>query len=105
MRRGEEFIDWCRGVPTHDCFASIPVIARRVREVQDELREWKRIDVLHVIMTSDETDPSWWAEVSARGWLRVDHSSTAKVHGKWCALRIFHFNIHLNSIVQVSRFY
>jgi hypothetical protein len=83
--RRKDFEGWCAGVPKNDCFASIPVIARRVREVQDELRERKQIEIEanHVIMTSDESDPAWWAEVNSQGWVGVDHSETGEVHGPW----------------------
>ena len=71
-------------MPLVDCYANITVIARRVQEVKDELLERKGLDVKYVIMTSDETDPEWWAEVKAQGWLTVDHSYTVKLYGKWC---------------------
>jgi hypothetical protein len=61
----------------------MPVIARRVREVQEELRERKGIDVKHVIMTSDESDPAWWAEVKAEGWYVLDYSRTIRSLGPW----------------------
>ena len=42
-------------------------------EVQAELRERKGTDIpmTHVIMTSDETDETWWDEVRAIGWVRL----------------------------------
>jgi hypothetical protein len=81
--RHNEFKNWCRDIPPKDCYASIPVIARRVEEVQEELRVRKGIHAPHVIMTSDEDDPSWWAEVEERGWLGVDHSMTEEIYGGW----------------------
>ncbi len=38
-----------------------------------------------VIMTSDESDPKWWAEVEALGWVRMDHQAmeTTKKYGRW----------------------
>jgi hypothetical protein len=75
------------------------VIGRRVQEVKDELRERRGLDVNHVIMTSDERDPAWWADVAAQGWLTVDHSNTAELYGNWwvpCHLSfIFSFLIDL----------
>jgi hypothetical protein len=59
------------------------VIGRRVQEVKDELRERRGLDVKHVIMTSDERDPAWWADVAAQGWLAVNHSRTEELYGKW----------------------
>jgi len=81
--RRADFVNWCREVPQNECFATIPVIARRVKEVKDELLERKGLDVKHVIMTSDENDPEWWKEVSAQGWLQVDHTNTTEIYGAW----------------------
>ena len=57
-------------------------------EVQAELRERKGIDIpmTHVIMTSDETDETWWDEVRAIGWVKMDHDKlgTVERYGKWC---------------------
>ena len=57
------------------------------REVQDELRERKGIDIpmTRVIMTSDETDEAWWDEVAALGWAKMDHDKfeTVERYGKW----------------------
>lgn len=57
------------------------------REVQDELRERKGLDIpmTHVIITSDEQDPAWWDEVRALGWVPIDHDAmrTEQVYGKW----------------------
>ncbi|KIK40127.1 hypothetical protein CY34DRAFT_87868, partial [Suillus luteus UH-Slu-Lm8-n1] len=59
IRHGD-FSEQCEGIPIDQCFASLPVIACRVSEVQNELRTRKGIDATHVLMTSDETDPEWW---------------------------------------------
>lgn len=86
MRHGD-FGNWCEGVPVEECFASIPVIARRVREVQEELSiKHSGMSVRHVIMTSDERDEAWWDLVKAQGWYRVDHSNTAVQYGRWFVL-------------------
>ena len=82
MRRND-FANWCGGQPIEFCFANTTVIARRVQEVKDELVQRKGIDAKHVIITSDETDPVWWADIEARGWLRVNHSTTVQRYGKW----------------------
>ncbi|KAG1887518.1 uncharacterized protein F5891DRAFT_1167021 [Suillus fuscotomentosus] len=47
----------CEEFPVDQCFVPLSVIARRVSEVQEELRTRKGIDDTHVIMTSDERDP------------------------------------------------
>lgn len=38
-----------------------------------------------IIMTSDETDEAWWAQVAEFGWKRIDHVAlqTEERHGKW----------------------
>jgi hypothetical protein len=97
--RHHDFKGWCGDVPVEDCFASLSVIARRVREVQEELRTRKGIDVRHVIMTSDEIDPSWWADVEARGWLRVDHSMTGETYGGW---QVFVFSCLVGSGIDLA---
>ncbi|OCH94686.1 hypothetical protein OBBRIDRAFT_722038 [Obba rivulosa] len=87
VRHGD-FQNWCwQAELPEDCFAPIPVIARRVREVQDELRRKKGVDVpmTRVIITSDEQDPAWWNETAALGWVKVDHDElqTAQIYGRW----------------------
>ncbi|KAG2083832.1 uncharacterized protein F5147DRAFT_799170 [Suillus discolor] len=70
----------------HDqCFAPLSVIARRVSEVQEELRTRKGIETTHVIMTSDERDPEWWSDVRALGWMWVNYAAeqTEEIYGKW----------------------
>ncbi|KAH8099351.1 hypothetical protein BXZ70DRAFT_894911 [Cristinia sonorae] len=86
--RHGDFKGWCwEAEKPEDCFAPLPVIARRVKEVQEEIRTRKGIDIpdAHVIMTSDEKDEAWWAEVKAMGWIRVDHDAldTVQQHGRW----------------------
>ena len=86
MRHGD-FGNWCTGIPVEECFASIPVIARRVREVQEELSvKFPGMNVRHVVMTSDERDEAWWDLVKAQGWYRLDHSNTATQYGRWFVL-------------------
>ncbi|KAI0652041.1 hypothetical protein C8Q79DRAFT_899165 [Trametes meyenii] len=87
VRHGD-FANWCWAAEKpEDCFAPLPVIARRVREVQEELYARRGIDVpmSRVIITSDEQDPAWWDEVSALGWHTIDHkvAGTAEAFGRW----------------------
>ncbi|KAG2112419.1 hypothetical protein DEU56DRAFT_201839 [Suillus clintonianus] len=84
IRHGD-FSQECIDIPLDQCFASLPVIARRVSEVQEELRTQKGIEVTHIIMTSDESDPEWWSEVRALGWTWVDYVAerTEEIYGKW----------------------
>ncbi|KIJ66268.1 hypothetical protein HYDPIDRAFT_174416 [Hydnomerulius pinastri MD-312] len=84
IRHGD-FRNYCNEIPEDQCFAPLPVIARRVSEVQQELRDRKGIDVSHVIMTSDERDPNWWSDVRELGWSYIDYAAerTVEMHGKW----------------------
>lgn len=55
--------------------------------MQDELYERKgiRIPMTRVIMTSDESNQTWWDEVTALGWVRMDHDEqrTVERYGRW----------------------
>ena len=77
-RRGD-FEGWCGDVPREECLAPLAAYARRVREVQDELRGRRGLAVAHVLMTSDERDPAWWAQVRALGWRYVDYERARTV--------------------------
>ncbi|RDB28949.1 hypothetical protein Hypma_015821 [Hypsizygus marmoreus] len=81
VRRGD-FKVWC-DEDTTGCFASLPVIARRVEEVKVELRQRKGITVNHIIMTSDERNTTWWEDVKTLGWYPIDHSQTGELLGPW----------------------
>ncbi len=70
-------------MPLSDCFASIPVIARRVQEVKDELMATQGLDIKHVVVTSDERNATWWQEVAEQGWFAPDHSRTKELLGDW----------------------
>jgi len=90
VRHGD-FKNQCyNNMPLVDCFASLAIIGRRVKEVQSEL--WNLggghdESDLPVLMTSDEQDPAWWEEVKGMGWYFVDHGpsgeDTSNVHGAW----------------------
>ncbi|CCL99964.1 uncharacterized protein FIBRA_01989 [Fibroporia radiculosa] len=83
-RRGD-FSTWCGGVPRDECFPSLQVFARRVSEVQQELQTKHNINATQVIMTSDESDETWWDAVRELGWSRMDHRRelTVELHGNW----------------------
>ncbi|KAG1838331.1 hypothetical protein C8R48DRAFT_666854 [Suillus tomentosus] len=94
IRHGD-FRNYCNDVPLDQCFASLPVIARRVAEVQEELRAQKGIEVTQVIMTSDERDPEWWSGVRALGWTWVDYTAerTEEIYGKW-------YPVFIDAVIQ-----
>ncbi|KAJ7170028.1 hypothetical protein C8R46DRAFT_221157 [Mycena filopes] len=81
--RHYDFETWCGGVPIQECFAPLPVIARRVREVKDEIFVRTGTVVKHVIMTSDERNATWWTEVAQMGWFTPDHTDTKDIYGEW----------------------
>ncbi|KAG6328267.1 hypothetical protein ID866_10822 [Astraeus odoratus] len=84
VRHGD-FKAICGDHPAEECFAPLPVIARRVAEVQEELLDRKGINVTNVIIASDEQDPNWWADVRALGWTWIDYEAegTVEKYGKW----------------------
>ncbi|KAI0342152.1 hypothetical protein BDW22DRAFT_1331518 [Trametopsis cervina] len=87
VRHGD-FAEWCWDAETvEECFAPLSAIARRVREVQAELLERFDINVPmeHVIVTSDEKDEDWWAQVETYGWKRMNHDQqrTATRFSRW----------------------
>ncbi|GBE78647.1 hypothetical protein SCP_0115360 [Sparassis crispa] len=83
--RHGDFGGMCGGSALEDCYTPLSAFARRVDEVQEELRAKHGIDVTHVIMTSDEKAEEWWSEVAERGWYRVDHGreNTMARLGTW----------------------
>ncbi|KAJ6520709.1 hypothetical protein DFH09DRAFT_939656, partial [Mycena vulgaris] len=87
VRHGD-FHHWCGSVPLSECFAPLPVIARRVDEVRADLLKRKGLKVDRVVMTSDEKDDAWWAPVRALGWAVPDHSDTVRLHDKWYPMLI-----------------
>ncbi|KIO17268.1 hypothetical protein M407DRAFT_33068 [Tulasnella calospora MUT 4182] len=73
IRRGD--LDYFCGSPNRwgECLPPLSAYAERVREIQDELRRTRGQDsiygdVAEVIVTSDETNLTWWAEVEEMGW-------------------------------------
>ncbi|KAJ7146252.1 hypothetical protein C8R44DRAFT_756982 [Mycena epipterygia] len=82
--RRDDFKGWCApGLSIEECFAPLDAFTRRVEEVKAEVWQRKGIAVNHVIVTSDETDTAWWDQVTAVGWLTLDHSQTQETHGIW----------------------
>ncbi|KAG8904306.1 hypothetical protein FRC01_008790 [Tulasnella sp. 417] len=72
--RHNDFLNQCGGVRLEDCAAPLSAYVRRVKQVQDDLAILHGPDsplakVQNVVVTSDERDPEWWAEVRKLGWL------------------------------------
>lgn len=95
-QRHGDFSNWCNGNPLEECFAPITVIARRVREIQEELSiKYPGMNPRHVIMTSDERDEDWWDLVKAQGWYRIDHSNTVANYDRWFALSFLFLSLSI----------
>lgn len=52
-------------------------------------------------MTSDEKNETWWDDVKARGWVKMDHEErrTVERYGRWYA---FFLPPHFRHIVLMS---
>jgi hypothetical protein len=72
-------------IALEDCFVPLDVYARHVEEVKRVLFDRDSVEVANAIVTSDETDSTWWQKVRARGWSYVDYRNerTAKTLGPW----------------------
>ncbi|KAG8889452.1 hypothetical protein FRB99_003983, partial [Tulasnella sp. 403] len=68
-----------------ECFASLDVYARRIKEVEAELaaRSTSGTPPTEVVVTSDERNITWWAQVDKMGWKHIDHAKeeSATKHG------------------------
>nr|GAT55609.1 predicted protein [Mycena chlorophos] len=83
--RHTDFAAYCSPEPGQPCFTSLDAYTQEVERLQKRIFERKGIEVKHVVVTSDETDPSWWAGVKAAGWFVPDHDGlgTADYLGVW----------------------
>lgn len=70
-----------RCAPGYDrdyCLAPISAYVRRLKQVRQELANkhgpYSTLSLVkEVIITSDESDPDWWAQITKLGWKIVDH--------------------------------
>ncbi|KAH9933950.1 uncharacterized protein BXZ73DRAFT_45906 [Epithele typhae] len=84
--RHGDFAQYCDPAgPRGACFAPLSAFAAEVERVRDAHAARTGVRVEHVVMTSDERDPGWWAEVAAMGWHRVDVGAarTPAGFGEW----------------------
>ncbi|KAG8846384.1 hypothetical protein FRB96_001997 [Tulasnella sp. 330] len=89
--RRADFEGWCEPGRDRDyCLAPISAYARRLGQVQHELAgkhgpQSPLSRVGEVIVTSDEADPNWWAQIARLGWKTVDHEreQTVEKFGHW----------------------
>lgn len=85
IRRGD-FTAACGNTEPEKCFHPLSEYAERVRDVAARLfQRGVSVHPEHILVTSDERHPDWWAQVRALGWRRIDHEAehTAEKHGKW----------------------
>ncbi|KAF7317539.1 hypothetical protein MKEN_00840700 [Mycena kentingensis (nom. inval.)] len=81
----------CNNLPRDECLAPLSAYDRRVKQMQAKLKADKGLDVTHVLLTSDELDPEWWATaLRTYDWARADHAllETRKKHGVWYPILI-----------------
>ncbi|KIY68096.1 hypothetical protein CYLTODRAFT_421950 [Cylindrobasidium torrendii FP15055 ss-10] len=82
--RHHDFKALCGSYTLQECYAPVSAYAKRVEEQKAKVLERTGVTVEHVVVTSDETDPDWWAEVFAHeGWVTPDHSQTMARYGAW----------------------
>ncbi|KAJ7707969.1 hypothetical protein B0H14DRAFT_3024835 [Mycena olivaceomarginata] len=74
-----DFAGWCPTTqPVDECFAPLSAYAWCVEEVREELQHARGIGVQRVVLTSDETNATWWEEVQAA---RLREGGTKEVGG------------------------
>jgi hypothetical protein len=84
--RRADFAVYCNNLPQEECFPSIATYHRRIEEIQEETRERLGLVPEHVIMLSDEQDPSWWNSIRAEGWYLINHiaeDTVNKFSSRW----------------------
>ncbi|KAJ2914442.1 hypothetical protein MD484_g5969, partial [Candolleomyces efflorescens] len=56
-----------------------------VEELQGRLWRNRNVNASHVLVASDETDPSFWSEVTSYGWKHLNHTAerTHERYGEW----------------------
>lgn len=86
IRHGD-FQGYCGDGPQEHCWAPVSALAEAVEEVRASLQSQLGISVssTHVLVTSDEQDPAWWAQIDSLGWAHIDHKTerTAEKYSKW----------------------
>jgi len=88
--RRNDFHWYCNDVPLDECYPSIPVFQRRIREIQEEVQERHGYTPRHVVMLSDERDPAWWDSIREVGWYTTASivQDTQEKHGGWYPLLV-----------------
>ncbi|KAG8901197.1 hypothetical protein FRC00_008452 [Tulasnella sp. 408] len=88
--RHSDFLNQCGNVKLEDCAAPLSAYVRRVKQVQEELvilhgPNSPLAKVENIVVTSDERDPGWWAEVHRLGWLGTNEfdEDIGTKYGRW----------------------
>ncbi|KAG8893832.1 hypothetical protein FRC01_013329 [Tulasnella sp. 417] len=86
IRHGD-FKVYCGDTPKEHCMAPVSALANAVDDVRASLKSQLGISVSSsdVLVTSDEEDPAWWAEIDKLGWAHIDHKAerTVEKHSRW----------------------
>ncbi|KAG8946917.1 hypothetical protein FRC04_011344 [Tulasnella sp. 424] len=86
IRHGD-FKGYCGDGPAEHCWTPVSTLAEAVEEVRASLQSRLGISVssTHVLVTSDEQDPVWWAQIDNLGWAHIDHGKerTAEKYSRW----------------------
>jgi hypothetical protein len=59
----------------------------------------KGLDVKNVVLTSDEVDPAWWADVAKMGWKYPDHSKTQEEFNGWYVFIYIFYLVSVSSLI------
>ncbi|KAG9017681.1 hypothetical protein FRB90_000271 [Tulasnella sp. 427] len=91
IRHGD-FKNDCKDTPKEYCMAPLSTLAKAVEQVRETLKSQRGVLIsgAHVLITSDEEDPAWWAEVDRLGWSYINHGNerTVEKYGKWLPIFI-----------------
>ncbi|KZT55621.1 hypothetical protein CALCODRAFT_455264 [Calocera cornea HHB12733] len=82
LRRGDMSESCAAGEGT--CMPNNDQVAAAIEEIQDQLVE-RGLHAPYVFVSSDETNPEWWAAIRERGWYYLDHEKegTCERYGCW----------------------
>ncbi|KAJ3528897.1 hypothetical protein NMY22_g9222 [Coprinellus aureogranulatus] len=89
VRHGD-FGDICQPGHSPPCYLPLSVYRDGVEEVRRGVLTKHGVDIKHVLVASDESDPTFWEEVRSFGWAYLDHNSEAtfEKYGEWYPLLI-----------------
>jgi len=82
MRRAD-FKVYC--ADTLNCMPTLAQLQRRVLSVRSRLASLHGLHVPRVLVTSDESSPSWWSQIHQLGYTSINHTAegTEEKWGEW----------------------